>query len=87
MFPIELDGAIVLYYTLQDDYGYIIFPNGEIADYYRYLAICQYPKDDRYYLFCCDENYEVVNDTLHNSIEECMAIASKYKDKIVWNKA
>ena len=70
MFPIELDGAIVLYYTLQDDYGYIIFPNGEIADYYRYLAICQYPKDDRYYLFCCDEKYEVVNDTLHDSIEE-----------------
>ena len=87
MFPIELDGAIVLYYTLQDNYGYIIFPNGEIADYYRYLAICQYPKDDRYYLFCCDENYEVVNDTLHDSIEECMAIASQYKDKIVWNKA
>ncbi len=60
MFPIKLDGAIVLYYTLQDDYGYSIFPNGEIADYYRYLAICKYSKDDKYYLFCCDENYEVV---------------------------
>ena len=87
MFPIKLDGAIVLYYTLQDDYGYIIFPNGEIADYYRYLAICKYSKDDKYYLFCCDENYEVVSDTLHDSIEECMAIASQYKDNIVWNKA
>ena len=26
MFPIKLDGAIVLYYTLQDDYGYSVFP-------------------------------------------------------------
>ena len=63
------------------------FTNGEIADYYRYLAICQYPKDDRYYLFCCDENYEVVSDMLYNSVEECMAIASQYKENIVWNKA
>ena len=87
MFPIKLDGAIVLYYTLQDDYGYSIFPNGKIADYYHYLAICKYSKDDKYYLFCCDENYEVVSDTLHDSIEECMVIASQYKDNIVWNKA
>ena len=24
---------------------------GEIADYYHYLAICAYPKDNNYYLF------------------------------------
>ena len=87
MFPIELDGAIVLYYTSQDDYGYSIFTNGEIADHYRYLAICKYTKDDKYYLFCCDENYEVVSDMLCNSVEECMAMASQYKENIVWNKA
>ena len=87
MFPIKLDGAIVLYYTSQDDYGYSIFTNGEIADYYRYLAICKYTKDDKYYLFCCDENYEVVSDMLCNSVEECMAMASQYKENIVWNKA
>ena len=87
MFPIKLDGAIVLYYTSQDDYGYSFFPNGKIADRYRYLAICKYSEDDEYYLFCCDENYEVVSDMLYNSVEECMAIASKYKENIVWNKA
>ena len=87
MFPIKLDGAIVLYYTSQDDYGYSIFPNGEIADHYRYLAICKYTKNDKYYLFCCDENYEVVSDMLCNSVEECMAIASQYKENIVWNIA
>ena len=87
MFPIQLDGATVLYYTFQDDYGYSIFPNGKIADHYRYLAICQYSKDDKYYLFCCTENYEVVNDTVWESVEECMEIARKYKENIVWNKA
>ena len=87
MFPIKLDGASVLYYTSQDDYGYSIFSNGEIADHYRYLAICKYTKDDKYYLFCCDENYEVVSDTLYNSVEACMGIASQYKENIVWNKA
>ena len=87
MFPIKLDGAIVLYYTLQNDYGYSVFSNVKIADYYRHLAICKYSKDDKYYLFCCNENYEKVSDTLHDSIEECMAIASQYKDNIVWNKA
>lgn len=88
MFPIKLDGAIVLYYTLQDDYGYSIYPNGKIADHYRYLAICKYAKDNEYYLFCCNENYEeVVSDTPYDSIEECMAIASRYKYNIVWNKA
>ena len=87
MVPIQLDGATVLYYTFQDDYGYSIFPNGKIADRYRYLAICQYSKDDEYYLFCCTENYEVVNDSVWESVEECMEIARKYKENIVWNKA
>ena len=87
MFPIKLDGAIVLYYTSKDDYGYSIFPNGVIADHYRYLAICKYSKDDKYYLFCCDENYEVVSDTLHDSVDECMATALQYEENIVWNKA
>lgn len=87
MFPNKLDGAKVLYYTPKNNYGAIKYTSGEIADHYRYLAICKYAKDDKYYLFCCDENYEVVSDTLHDSIEECMAIASQYKDNIVWNKA
>lgn len=46
MFPTELDNAKVLYYTPQDDYGAIKYPNGEVADYYHYLAICTYSKSD-----------------------------------------
>lgn len=88
MFPTELDNAKVLYYTAQDHYGTITYPGGEVADYYQYLAICAYPKDDSYYLFCCNERYEVVSDCLVSSIEECMEIAaSLYKENIRWIKA
>ena len=87
MLPIELDGARVLYYTPQDNYAAIKYPNGEIADYYHYLAICKYPKDDAYYLFCCNERYEVVCDWLDSSIEDCMKLAASYKENIIWNEA
>ena len=88
MFPAELDNAKVLYYTPQDDYGVIRYPSGEVADYYRYLAICTYSRDGEYYLFCCNENYEVVCDWPEHSIEKCMEVAaSSYKENIQWIKA
>ena len=88
MFPVELDNAKVLYYTPKDDYGTLQYPNGEIANYYRYLAICKYSDDKGYYLFCCDENFEVVNDWVDGSVEDCMRIAaSSYKENIIWIQA
>ena len=88
MFPTELDHAKVLYYTPQDDYGAIYYPNGEVADYYHYLAICTYSQKDEYYLFCCDENYEVVSDYYDSSIENCMKVAARsHKENICWIKA
>lgn len=87
MFPNELDGARVLYYTSQDNYGTIKYLNGEIAEYYHYLAICKYLKDDNYYLFCCNENYEVVSDSVESSIEDCMKAATwSYKENIIWKE-
>lgn len=87
MFPIELDGARVLYYTSQDNYGAIRYPNGEIAGCYHYLAIGRYAKEDEYYLFCCNEKYEVVCDWADSSVEACMKLAAKYKENIIWNEA
>ena len=87
MFPTELDNAKVLYYTPLGNYGSIRYPNGEGADYYHYLAICAYPDDNNYYLFCCNEDYEVVCDCLVRSIEECMEVAAQsYKENIYWMK-
>lgn len=85
MFPANLDGAKVLYYTQNGNYGELKLLNGEIADKYSYLAICKYENDEDYYLFCCNENYEVVNDTVWESVEKCMSIASSsYKENIEW---
>ena len=87
MFPTELDGADVLYYTPRGDYGAIKHPDGNVADYYHYLAICKYPKDDNYYLFCCNENYEVVSDWMAGSIEDCKKSAAlSYKEAVIWNE-
>ncbi len=87
MFPSELDGAVVLFYTPKGDYGTIKYTNGEIADYYRYFAICKYANDDNCYLFCCNENYDVVSDWLEDCIDDCMtAAASLYKGNLIWQK-
>ena len=88
MFPVKLDNAIVLYYTPEDNYGAIKYPNGEIADYYHYLAICKYPDSKEYYLFCCNKNYDVVNDWADSSMADCMRIAAaSYKENIIWIQA
>lgn len=87
MFPIELDNAKVLYYTPKDDYGHIYYENGDIAEHIKYLAICKYRvlNSYEYYLFSCDENYEVVGDSVWNSIDECMEMANtSYNGNIIW---
>lgn len=88
MFPAALDGAQVLYYSSQGHYGVIRYTTGEIADHIRYFAICQYKDDESYYLFGCNEDYEVVSDTIWNSMNECMkAAVSCYTENIVWHRA
>lgn len=87
MFPRVLDGAEVIYYTTEDNYGAIRYPNSEIAEIYKYLAICKYSDDEKFYLFCCNKNYEVVGDSVWDSIEECIKVAASYHDDIAWIKA
>ena len=86
MFPEILDNAKVLYYTPKDDYGKIYYINGEVADYIKYLAICKYLNGkEEYYLFRCDENFEVVGDSVWKSVDECMGVAnSSYGGDIIW---
>ena len=86
MFPKVLDGAEVLYHTPCDVFGEIYWDNGEIAHFVKYLAICKYPnRSNEFYLFCCDEQYEVVGDSLWESIEMYMGVAnSLHRGKIIW---
>ena len=39
-----------------------------------------------YYLFHCNDKFEVIADYLFDSIEECKDMASKCKKDIVWIK-
>lgn len=86
-FPVELDGAQVLYYTPRGSYGAITYLGGEMADAYCYLAICKYPKENLFYLFSCNENHEVVSDWPEDSVVACKrTAASSYQGRIIWKK-
>ena len=63
--------------------GLCATPRGKIADYIRYLAICKYENDTRYYLFGCNAEYEVVSDSPWHSIEQCMLVAKNSYDRII----
>ena len=84
MFPKELDGAEVLSYTDKDDFGMIANTDGTDAEYICYLSIYKYKCDDKYYLFLCNENYEVVSDDLLYPVEECFEFARRRKENIIW---
>ena len=86
LFPRELDGAQVLYYTEKDDFGVVCDVDGNVTDQVRYLAICRYEKDKHFYLFLCDENYEVVIDHFLPSVKDCKSVAYNRKKDILWNK-
>jgi nuclear transport factor 2 (NTF2) superfamily protein len=72
VFPSTLDNAEVLFYTPKGDYGKMYYTNGKVAAKFAYLAICKYKDSNGYYLFMCNEDYEVETDSLMDSIEECM---------------
>lgn len=87
MFPEELDGAKVLYFTPEGNYGVMHYAAGGVAAYFKYLAICKYDDSDGYYLFCCNGNKEVETDSLWDSVNECMGVADcSYGGKILWVK-
>ena len=84
MFPDLLDGAKVLFYSPKGDYGIISDTEGNMVSYIKYLAICKY-SNSVYYLFRCNEKYEVETDSLWSSVEKCMNVASSLCDKkISW---
>lgn len=82
----ELDGAKVLKFTETDYFGSIEYEDGENKDI-LILAICNYDnKEEEYYLFACDKEFNILGDTVHSSVEESMNFAKEYyeKEKINW---
>ena len=81
MFPNILDDALVHFYTQKGDYGSIYYDNGKVH-YIHYLAICSYDNKE-FYLFHCNDKFEVIANYLFDSIEECKNMANKSKKEIV----
>ena len=90
--PAELDGAVVLWVTDGD----------EAAEFYPVrhlntgqdepivaLAVCEYAASPgSIYLFGCNANWQVLHDTLHDSVEEAMAAAREeiVRGSIRWRR-
>ena len=74
-----------MYYTPPGHYGDLYLTTGELEDHIVYRAVCQYPDDHKYYLFGCNEEYEVVTDWLCDSLQEAMQDPNQ--EKIIWIQA
>lgn len=82
MFPDFLDAAKVLEHTKAGHFGFITDYDDDGNPYereVRYLAICAYTGHDGYYLFSCDEDFEVISDSLWDSPEQ---IKNSYPDTL-----
>ena len=87
--PNKLDGADILCYTQNDDsqfYGTVQVAADKAEEVITGLAITKYPDEDKYYVFACNKNWEVIGDTCHHSEERAKAFAREYyeKDSINW---
>ena len=77
--PETLDGAVVLYYAVIDQ-RHTPTGNtrhtvaGEPLGTASRLAICRYDEGS-FYLFYCDENWNVRTDTYHTTLQDSMAQA------------
>ncbi|RKP55558.1 hypothetical protein D7Z26_10270 [Cohnella endophytica] len=68
----ELDGAEIVELSNKGSYGYIIDEDGNEIEI-SYLAVCNYKGKSEFYLFACDNRFNVIGDTVHSSIEEAKA--------------
>ena len=79
--PDELDGARVIQWAWSgsDPFGYIdvVEPGQRIA--IHGLAVCRYGNSPGVYRFSCDEDWEVHEDGLYNSIEDALTLPEQYK--------
>ena len=78
--PSEIGGAkVVLYAPIDDRHQHTgncrQIVGGEMMAPAAGLAICQYHGENSYYLFGCDENWNTITDTWHETLEDTKAQA------------
>ena len=73
--PSEIDDAALLVYSPIDDRHTPTdeskhYAAGQLTPTPAALAICRYEDANAFYLFGCDENWEVITDSCHLSLDE-----------------
>ncbi|WP_018885336.1 hypothetical protein [Paenibacillus massiliensis] len=82
--PLQLDGAEVLQYTTNDGsriLSSVIFEEDDGSTHQiqiTALAIATYASEERYYLFLCDAEWEVINDYLLDTLDEAVEYAVRH---------
>lgn len=82
--PLQLDGAEVLQYTTNDGnriLSSVIFAEDDGSTHHIHitaLAIATYASEERYYLFLCDAEWEVINDYLLDTLDEAVEYAVRH---------
>lgn len=88
MFPDYLDGAKVLLYTDLGHWGFITDydeNNATIERQICYQAVCQYTGDDRFYLFSCGQDFDVIGDVLFDSTN-ISEVCNYESERNIWHK-
>ena len=81
--PNYLDGAKVINWAWSGQVPFGITENtdGDEKEEVFGLAVCKYEDSDNFYRFSCDKNWEVVQDSLYNSIEDAIRfLPEQYKN-------
>ena len=78
--PRELDGARVYLRTANDGsivYGSVQRPGSGGDPVISGFAVCRYPDDEHFYLFGCDADWKILNDTRHESSTHAVRFAQQ----------
>ena len=72
--PAYIDGARVIKWAWSglEPFGYVGTPDDPNKEEVFGLAICQYEKSGKLYLFSCDKNWETVQDSPHGNVEDAI---------------
>jgi hypothetical protein len=76
--PSQLDGADVLHYAVSKRGRFHLIQGTSPAVSVAAMAICRYNNDDRFYLFKCTADWNVVADTDCESIDAAMQTAARH---------
>ncbi len=71
-----------------EDFGRVYHEEDDTIITVTALAIAQYEGDISFYLFSCDAEWNVISDTLHNSLQEAFGSAELSNNSIIkWNSS